>query len=188
MTKSFNENTIILELGVGTGLTGERILRSLPLSDYFAIDFSQNLLEGAMKRLQKYNTHFILEDYSKIKFSGKYNIIVSVIGIHHQNNPGKKKLFKKIFNSLNSNGIFIFGDLFTFKNQFIAAVNDAKHYHNLVENVKNEKSLKEWSHHHKFLNILASLEDQIQWLKEAGFGEVKIKYKKFNTVLLVAKK
>ena len=87
----------ILELGVGTGLTSERILKNIPKADYTAIDFSGGLMEKAIHRLKNYNTHFIYGDFSKIKFSGKYDIVVSVIGIHHQDNSGKKKLFMKIF-------------------------------------------------------------------------------------------
>jgi hypothetical protein len=43
-------------------------------------------------------------------------------------------------------------------------------------------------HHHKYLNKLAPLEDQVEWLKEVGFREVKVVYKKFNTVLVYARK
>lgn len=188
LKKALNGVSKILELGIGTGLTSERILKNIPKVDYTVIDFSSGLMEKAIDRLKNYNTHFIYGDFSKVKFSGKYDIVVSVIGIHHQDNFGKKKLFKKIFNSLNMNGIFIFGDLITYRDPFEAALNDAKHYHSLVENMKDKGSLRLWAHHHKFLNILATLEDQISWLKEAGFGKVEVLYKKFNTALIVAKK
>lgn len=76
----------------------------------------------------------------------------------------------------------------TYKNTEEAALNEAKHYHNLVENSRSEEALREWAFHHKFLNLLSPLEDQVEWLKEAGFGEVQVTFRKFNTALVYAKK
>ena len=178
----------ILELGIGTGLTSEKIFKIIPNTQLIAIDFSKTMLEGAKKRLSQHNVKFIKGDYSKLEFEKNIDIIISVIGIHHQNNDGKKKLFKKIFKSLKKKGIFIFGDLVTYKDQIKAAYNDAKHYAYLVKNAQDEESLKEWAHHHKFLNQLAPIEDQIKWLKKMGFNQIEIVYNKFNTALIYAKK
>ncbi len=183
-----NKPIKILELGIGTGVTASRILKLIPTAEYTAIDFSKNMFEGAKKKLKKYNVKFVFGDFTKIILP-KTNLVVSVIGIHHQEtDKDKKKLFKRIYKSLNKNGIFIFGDLVTYKDKETAALNDAKHYQYLMKNAKDEKSLKEWVYHHKFLNKLAPVEDQIKWLKEIGFKKVKLIYKKYNTALIYAKK
>lgn len=178
----------ILELGIGTGLTSEKILRIVPAASLRGVDFSGQMMLGAKKRLAGYNVRYIFGDFSKVKFGGLFDMVISVIGIHHQSNVGKRKLFEKIWKCLNPGGIFIFGDLFTYRDQKKAAANDARHYHHLVENARNEQSLEEWAHHHKFLNVLAPMEDQIRWLKKAGFAKVEIKYEYLNTALLLAKK
>ncbi len=88
----------ILELGVGTGLTAERILKKIPTANYTAIDFSETMLNGAKKRLAKYNVTFKQGDYSQIPLPKNNNLVVSVIGIHHQEtNEDKKILFGKIY-------------------------------------------------------------------------------------------
>ena len=178
----------VLELGIGTGLTSEKILKIIPDTQLVAVDFSETMLDGAKKRLSNYAVQYIQGDYSELDFDKDFDIVISVIGIHHQNDEGKKKLFKKINECLNSGGIFIFGDLVTHKDEKEAAYCDAKHYSYLVENAENEKSLKEWAHHHKFLNLLAPIEDQVEWLKEVGFSSVEIKFQKYNTALILAKK
>ncbi|HLC63309.1 MAG TPA: class I SAM-dependent methyltransferase [Candidatus Nanoarchaeia archaeon] len=178
----------ILELGVGTGLTAERILRKIPNINYTAIDFSDKMLEGARKLLSQYHIRFVKGDYGQIILPQNNDLIVSVIGMHHQEtNEDKKILFQKVYNSLNKNGAFIFGDLMTYRNPMEAALNEAKHFHYLVENAKNKESLMEWAHHHKYLNKLASIEDQIEWLREVGFSDVAILYQRFNTALIYAK-
>lgn len=178
----------ILELGVGTGITSQKILRIVPTASLTAIDFSEQMITSARKRLSQYHVKYILGDYSEIKFETNFDMVVSVIGIHHQNNDGKKKLFRKIFKSLKSGGIFIFADLVTYHDENKASISEALHYHHLVENSRDDKSLKEWAHHHKFLNLLAPIEDQMKWLKKSGFSDIQVKYEYFNTALIIAKK
>ena len=179
----------VLELGIGTGVTAERILRIFTNAQYRGIDFSEQMLEGATMRLiERYCFTGILGDYSKIDLPDRNSLVVSVIGIHHQEtDEDKRNLFQRIYNSLNKGGTFIFGDLVTYRNPEEAALNDALHYHHLIENATDEQTLKEWTHHHKYLNKLAPLEDQIDWLKEIGFKEIELAFQKYNTALVVAK-
>lgn len=160
----------------------------MPAASLTVVDFSEKMMSGAKKRLAKYKVKYILGDYSELEFGPDPDIVLSVISIHHQTDDGKKKLFRKIFDSLKPGCLFIFGDLVTYRDKKKAALNEARHYHHLVENARDEKSLVEWAHHHKFLNLLAPLEDQLDWLKQAGFSSIEVKYEHFNTALVVALK
>lgn len=179
----------VLELGIGTGLTAVRILKILPGAEYTAVDFSNQMLAGARQHLSQYNVTFVNGDYSQINLPENNDLVVSVIGIHHQEtDDDKKRLFQRIYNSLNDTGAFIFGDLVTHRNPEEAALNEAKHFHHLVKNVKDKESLREWEYHHKFLNRLAPIEDQVEWLRKAGFREIKRVYQECNTALIYARK
>ncbi len=178
----------LLDLGPGTGITTKAILLSHPKAECNVIDISKQMLKGAKERLKKYNVKYTLGDYAKVQFPKDNDIISTVIGFHHQKtNTDKKRLFKKIYKALKPKGYFIFGDLVTYKNPKEAALNEAFHYKYLVDNHESKKSLVEWTHHHKFLNCLAPLEAQLEWLKEIGF-KTKVVFKKFNTVLIIARK
>lgn len=178
----------ILELGIGTGLTTAEMLKVMPHASIVGIDFSKQMLDGAKRRLSDYDVTCIEADYSTYTLNSLYDAVVSVIGIHHQNDEGKKALFKKIYNGLGPHGTFYFGDLFTYRDKEKAALMDAKHYHHLVEQARNEESLSEWAHHHKYLNLLAPVEDQVDWLKKAGFSDVEHVFEHMNTGLIIAKK
>ncbi len=182
-----NKNIEVLDLGVGTGITSKLLQNILPSAKFTAVDFSKQMLKSAARKLGKDNVCYIFGDYAKLKFNQKFDLIVSVIGLHHQDTTGKKKMFKKIFSLLKPGGIFIFGDLVTYKNKYHAAYNNALHFHHLVEKSSNKKTLTEWAHHHMFLNDLAPIEDQIDWLKKVGF-KIEIKFIKTNTALLICKK
>ena len=189
ISRNFDENKryIILDLGVGTGITSKIIQDLLPNSEIDVVDFSKQMLSGAKKKLGQKNVNYLLGDYSKMRFSKKYDIVISVIGIHHQNLEGKKRLFKKIYSMLKNGGIFIFGDLVTYKNKYQAALNNALHFHHLAEKSINKKTLSEWAYHQMFLNDLSPIEDQIDWLKNDGFN-VKKDFLEMNTALLICKK
>ena len=177
----------ILDLGVGTAITSRLIKDVLPNANFDLVDFSRRMLRGAEEKMGSENVKYILGDYSKIKFSKKYDIVVSVIGLHHQDNTGKQKMFKKIYELLKPGGVFIFADLVTYKNEKEAALNQAKHFKHLVDSTGDDKTLSEWAHHHLFLNDLAVIEAQIVWLRRCGF-KMNNKFLRFNTVLLICKK
>lgn len=191
MVKSYahkHEVKKILDLGTGTGITLEKMLRFVPKAYFVAIDFSAQMLVGARKHLAFYKGEYILADYSEISLGTDFDIVVSVIGMHHQTHEGKHKMFQKIFDSLNPGGVFIFGDLMTYHDPQKAALNDAYHYHHLVEKARNKKALQEWAYHHKFLNQLAPVEDQVSWLHAVGFTQVNVEFTLWNTVLVVGYK
>lgn len=182
-----NKTYSIIDLGVGTAITSDIIRNELPNAEFDLVDFSENMLIGAKKRMGEKNIRYIAGDYAEMQFDKQYDIAVSVIGLHHQNTDGKKRMFKKIYDLLKPGGIFIFGDLMTYRDPHEAALQNAKHYHHLVEHSADEHTLKEWAHHHMFLNDLAPIEDQIEWLENAGFT-VSITFTHFNTCLLICQK
>ncbi|MDO8625076.1 MAG: class I SAM-dependent methyltransferase [Candidatus Diapherotrites archaeon] len=179
----------VLELGIGTGLTAQKVLKCFPNTRYIGIDFSNQMLAGAKMRLAPYHPQLILADYAQIELPQPNDLIVSVIGLHHQKtDEDKKQMFQKIHSALSKKGWFIFGDLATYTDEHTAAQNDALHYHYMVTHAANRKTLTEWAHHHKYLNCLSPVEQQTKWLLQAGFTKVRLLYRKFNTVLIVAQK
>lgn len=177
----------IIDLGVGTAITSRIVKDLLPKAEFDLVDFSEQMLDGAKKAMGNENVNYLLGDYSKMDFEPKYDIALSVIGIHHQNAEGKKILFKKIYDLLKPDGVFVFGDLVTYKDKKQAALSHAKHYAHLAKKSANEETLKEWAHHHMFLNDLSPIEDQIDWLNKVGF-RVEKRLLEINTALLICTK
>src|SRR3989338_7968463 len=65
----------ILELGIGTGLTSEKIFKLIPIVSLTAVDFSEQMLGGAKKRLSKYNVKYVRGDYSELKFDTGFDMV-----------------------------------------------------------------------------------------------------------------
>lgn len=177
----------VLELGVGTGLTASLIRSAFPNAEFEVVDFSSTMLAHAKKRLGTKNITYRLGDFSKIRFHRPCDVVVAVIGIHHLSHSGKRHLFQKITRLLKPGGIFLFGDLMTCADEKNAAENSARHYHHLVEHAVTRTVLRDWAHHHLFLNNLATVESQEKWLRDIGCT-VKRLFSQWNTVLLLATK
>ncbi|MFA5945826.1 MAG: class I SAM-dependent methyltransferase [Patescibacteria group bacterium] len=177
----------ILELGVGTGLTSALVRSAFPSARFEVVDFSSTMLDHAKKRLGQKNVSYVLGDFGKLHFHGQYDVILSVIGIHHQSHAGKQRLFKKIAGLLKPRGVFLFGDLMTSTDPHETAERDARHFHHLVEHSDSRSTLRDWAYHHMFLNNLAPIENQEQWLIDTGC-KVKRLFYKWNTALLLVTK
>jgi len=173
----------VVDLGTGTGITAKLIQDLLPKVNIDAVDFSEQMMGGAKAKLGEKNVRYLVGDFADMDFDRQYDIVIAVIGVHHQDTEGKKKLFTKIYSMLKPGGVFIFGDLVTYADKYEAAKNEALHYHHLVEHATDEKSLAEWAHHHQFLNDLAPIENQIEWLSQVGF-KVQKDFLKIQTALL----
>jgi cysteine desulfurase/selenocysteine lyase len=187
-TYSTNDSLRILDLGVGTGITSKLLRDIFPNASFDVFDFADNMLESARKRLGSDRVQYICADYAEHTFEDNaYDIVVTVIGLHHQNTQGKKNVLKKIHATLKPGGVFILGDLVTHQDKEDVALNQAKHFHHLVDNAVDEQTLREWAYHHLYLNDLAPKEDLYAWIQETGF-ETDILLQKINTCLLVGKK
>lgn len=179
----------ILDLGVGTGLTSKIVMDLFPYFRFTVVDFSETMMAGARGRLGTEQVEYVLADYAKEVITvNSFDVVMSVIGLHHQTDVGKLAMFTKIRKALSpENGVFIFGDLVTFRDPQKAATEAARHYHHLVEKAADEKTLGEWAHHHMFLNQLAPLEDQLEWLGVAGFTDVQVRFQQYQTALIIAR-
>ncbi|MGE5340684.1 MAG: class I SAM-dependent methyltransferase [Candidatus Omnitrophota bacterium] len=207
-----SKNISVFELGCGTGIVASKTLTLSEEISYIGIDFNKYMLQEAEKKLStlkpatiykeqkmtsiktfnlnQSKTKLLIEsDFNEIDFPCDINIVLAIFSLHHQSGiEAKKNLFQKIFNSLEKNGLFIYADLFTYKNIREAAKNDALHFHFLVERKLDENWLSKWTYHHKYLNHLCPYEDEISILKELNFKNVELKYQHYNTSLIFAQK
>ncbi len=185
---SENEKLIVLDLGIGTGNPSINLLRKYKDMEIDAIDLSPKMIQVAKNHLSEFSNriNFIEEDMIEFNPKRKYNACVGLFSVHHLNQEQKKELFKKIFNCLENKGIFIIGDL---------VVGDTpEETKELEEEWKNyliKKAGKEgikWYNVYKKEDIPDSINNQIKWLKEAGFKTAELKWKKMNFVVLFGKK
>ena len=145
------------------------------------------MLKLAKNRFQRYNNFkYITADYLEHDFNS-FDIIVSSLSIHHIEDKEKKKLYKKIYNALHPEGIFLNAD------QVIGSTPDIdKTYQmNWMEKIDENKFTgpeKDTAIERMKFDKPATLDDNLKWLRDCGFEDVDIYYKYYNFCIFYAKK
>ncbi|AKJ37484.1 class I SAM-dependent methyltransferase [Methanosarcina barkeri] len=182
------ENPKILDIGAGTGFLSAFLMERYPDASFTLIDISEKMLDVAKDRFKgNSNVKYIVADYSKYSFVEKYDMVVSALSIHHLEDEEKQKLYKKSYSLLEQNGIIINADQVHGETSFIETLNKKiwKHY---VENsgLSEEEILA--GYERTKLDKDSTLDQQINWLKEAGFFDVSCIYKFYQFAVMFGRK
>jgi tRNA (cmo5U34)-methyltransferase len=184
-----NKRIEVLDLGSGTGHGMKLILKKYSRASVTGIDFSSKMINKSKRKLKKYlsRIEFLEEDFDKIIFPKKYDVIVSAVTIHNSSHDNKKRLFKKIFTSLKKGGLFINGDFIKAENNLID-----KHYRtiyrNYIEKNLSGEELKVWLKHAFVDDQPMRLSDQFIHLKRAGFTDIQLLWQYNNEAVYRARK
>jgi ubiquinone/menaquinone biosynthesis C-methylase UbiE len=105
------EELILLDLGAGSGILIEKILKEFPDSICYYLDYSKDFMSLTQNKLKKYQDRvtYIQSDFSgnwESKIKNTPNVITSSSAIHHLLNEDKKKLYNKCYHVLEENGWF----------------------------------------------------------------------------------
>jgi tRNA (cmo5U34)-methyltransferase len=173
------ESTLrVLDLGAGTGLMAAFIAYSFPNARITMVDISNEMLERARARFELAGPRFRFEvsDYGVDRIQEKYDAIVSGLSIHHLSDEQKRSLFKRIHGALNDNGVFVNAE------QFRCATPERHKFHHerWITRVRelgvDDRDLAAALERMKF-DRAATLEDQLEWMREAGFRDIDCAYK-----------
>ena len=178
----------ILDLGAGTGLLAKYLFEKYPEAEFTLLDMSEEMLKVAKNRFRNYNNFkYITADYTTHNFNNTFDIVVSSLSIHHLEDINKKKLYKTIYNTLNTEGIFLNAD------QVIGSTPniDKIYQRNWMEKIDENKFTgpeKDTAIERMKFDKPATLDDNLKWLRDCGFEDVDVYYKYYNFCIFYAKK
>ncbi len=183
-----SESFSLLELGTGTGNLALKLLARFPNLEYSGIDYSEKMLKVALSKLGKTNTHISLEagDLINLDYGKSFDCIVSCLVIHHLNDEDKKKTFKRVFSLLRKPGFFINADPVKSTIKHIAENNRQNWFDWMRANGLTESEIMERHQSKTKLDKNNGLEEQMKWLKEAGFWRTEIVWKHFDKAIFCA--
>jgi ubiquinone/menaquinone biosynthesis C-methylase UbiE len=177
----------IFDLGSGTGLLPSFWFKYFPNAEYVLCDIAQEMLEVAKKRFEGIpNVKYEALDYSKSLPSGKVDLIISALSIHHLEHEAKKSLFKNIRSALSECGVFVNYDQFCSENPEL----NEKIERYWINGIKNsglpQTEYERWLERKK-LDRECSVSQELNWLKEAGFKNADCIYSSGKFAVIVAK-
>jgi tRNA (cmo5U34)-methyltransferase len=168
----------VLDLGAGTGLLSAFFADAYRNARLTLVDVAPEMLRKARERFVGRPGRFTFRamDYISEPFEATYDLIVSCLSIHHLEDDAKADLFRKVHAALNPGGAFINADEVLGATAAVAAWNHASWLAHARASgaLKSDvdASLERMKH-----DRLATLADQLGWLREAGFRDVDCAYK-----------
>lgn len=156
--------TSILDLGIGSGLTAQRVLEALPEAKLLGVDASSEMLAAAEATLDPERTRLQSGRLEEPLPDGPFDLVMSMLAVHHLDGPGKADLFARIASVLDTCGRFVLGDL--------VVPADPADVVTPIDWVDDTPS---------------SLDDQLAWLAEAGLT-TRVHWQHRDLAVVVAEK
>lgn len=188
LANSKREDPKILDLGAGTGLLTKYLFEKYPQGEFTLVDLSDEMLKIAKNRFRGLNNFkYIAEDYLTYNFDNSFDMIISSLSIHHLEDENKKKLYKKVYDSLNHEGFFLNAD------QVIGPTPDVdksyqKNWMKKIEENNFTGAEKDTAMERMKFDNPATLEDNLKWLTDCGFKDVDVYYKYYNFCIFHGRK
>jgi cyclopropane fatty-acyl-phospholipid synthase-like methyltransferase len=186
----------LLDLGCGDGVLTLAVLSKYPEARATLVDFSEPMLKEAKKRSasRKDKTGIIKADFATpdwqkaVKARAPFDAVVSGYAIHHQTDERKQALFSEIFGLLASGGIFVNMDHVASRSEWGRSASDthfvdslyAFHAERGIGESYEEVAERFHSRTDKEANVLSTVEDQCEWLRNSGFENVDCFFKIFE--------
>ncbi|MDQ8738283.1 class I SAM-dependent methyltransferase [Paenibacillus sp. LHD-38] len=181
-----NQAPRILDLGAGTGLFSAFIRSKYPLASFTLIDLSEEMLKEARARFGDNPAfNYIAADYSNYPYTEKYDAIISSLSIHHLTHTAKRELFSTIHERLVDGGVFVNADQAAgstpfwddyYMSQWVSTIQKSGLSNDAIEaSIERRK-----------VDINASVQDQINWICEAGFVHADCIYKHHGFAVFAA--
>lgn len=163
-----------LDLGTGDGRLIALVRERHPGARCVGLDSSAPMLARGRERFRGApGVELSLHDLAEpLAVEGPFDAIVSALAIHHLADPRKRSLYREAHELLRPGGVLANLDL-------VAPASQRQHerFRQAIGRVQDDPS-----------DRLAGLCEQLEWLREAGFGEVDCHFKWLEVALLVGVK
>ena len=175
----------VLDLGAGTGLLAGFVAEGFPAAEVTLLDGAAAMLAQARGRLGE-RASYVVGDLADPLPKGPWDAVVSSLAIHHLDDPGKRDLFARVRAALPPGGVFVNAEQVAGETPWLDAA--------LVE--RHERAARalgatqaEWAAAAQRMShdLCATVEDQLAWLRSAGFADVGCLWRDGRFAVLVAR-
>jgi tRNA (cmo5U34)-methyltransferase len=178
----------ILDLGAGSGVLTAFVRRAFPASQIHLMDFSAPMLELAKERLgDDAGLTFQVGDYLSADLPENLDAVVSALSIHHLGDEGKRALFARVCKALRPGGVFVNAEQVAGPTPALEERYKALWLEQVRAAGATEKQIED-SLYRQREDRCASVEEQLVWMREAGFVDVDCWWKEGRFAVMAGKR
>jgi tRNA (cmo5U34)-methyltransferase len=167
----------VLDLGAGTGLLSAAVREAVPGARLTLLDGAAPMLAVARQRLGDAPT--LVADLTDELPAGPFDAVVSALAIHHLDDAATRDLFRRIRAVLRPGGTFVNAEQVAGPTPWHQAQYEAAHERDAralgTDDAEWEAALGRMAH-----DRCSSVEDQVAWLRDAGFDRVDVAFKRYR--------
>ena len=179
----------IIDFGIGTGLELEGIYKRFPNAKVVGIDIAEKMLRILKEAYADKNIVLHCESYLEYDFGvNHYDAAISVMTLHHYARDVKARIYRKIYNSLKPNGVYIESDYMLCEKVHENAQELEDFYFSEYARLKTAQGADNDKEYH--YDTPCTVSNQIKLLREAGFTNVREVWRKGkdSAITIVAEK
>jgi tRNA (cmo5U34)-methyltransferase len=177
----------MIDLGIGTGLELEAIFKRFPEIEVVGLDIAEDMLNLLKQKYPDRKINLHCESYLDYDFGNcLYDVALSVMTLHHYNYQTKTDLYRKIHNSLKTNGVYIECDYMLSEQEYENPQETEDFYFSEFERLKKEQGITDSKEYH--FDTPCTVANQKKMLRDAGFTSVREEWQEKITVVLIADK
>jgi tRNA (cmo5U34)-methyltransferase len=176
----------VLDLGAGTGLLARAVAREHPDVELVLLDGSPAMLAQAERSLGE-RARYVTGELTGALPGGAWDAVVSALAIHHLEHADKRALFARVRAALLPGGVFVNAEQVMGPTPCLEDAYANWHRHRARELGASEQ---EWAEARERMRVdrLANVEDQLAWLRAAGFTDVDCLFKDHRLAVLFARR
>jgi tRNA (cmo5U34)-methyltransferase len=169
------EEPRVLDLGAGTGLLSAAVRDAAPGARLTLLDGARPMLEVARRRLGT-GPEILAGDLRGALPAGPFDAVVSALAIHHLADEEKRALFARILDVLRPGGIFVNAEQVLGPTPWHQGRYEEAHEREARRLGADDE---EWDAAVARManDRCATVEDQLAWLRDAGFEGVDVAFK-----------
>lgn len=178
----------VLDLGAGTGLLSALAAALFPNARFTLVDVSNEMLAKARDRFAgRLGFAFQVVNLEHEALTGEYDVAISSLALHHIAPVTLPTIFRRVYDVLVSGGIFINID----QTLGTTPENERAYSDAWVRDVRAEGTSDAdlaAAFERMKADKTATLEDQLRWMREAGFQHVDCWYKRYRMAVYSGRK
>lgn len=176
----------VLDLGAGTGLLARAVLRAHPAARITLLDAAPAMLAEARTALGD-DADYLVGDLADPLPAGPWDAIVTALAVHHLDDAGKRGLFARARAALAPGGIFVNAEQVAGPTALLDAAYARWHEQ---RSRALDATDQDWADAEARMSYdrCASVEDQLAWLRDAGFADADCLFKDHRFAVIVARR
>ncbi|MCC6705551.1 MAG: class I SAM-dependent methyltransferase [Thermomicrobiales bacterium] len=178
----------ILDLGAGTGLFTALLAQYLPDASFHLVDLSDAMLERARDRFADEPTgRFTTEvgNLTTYQPTGEWHAVVSGLAIHHLPHAEQRQLYARTRSWLAPGGVFVNAEQVLGTTPELETKYDELWQSTVLARGGSREMIDSAKARMTF-DQSATMEDQLIWLREAGYAQVDCTFKSWRFAVLTA--